>query len=225
MDVTAKSDKKVWWKCLEGRGHPDYLQTCNDKVRKHYGCPMCANKVVTTDNSLKYKRPDLLKYWSDNNTQPPERYHEYSNKVVWWRCENTKHPDYEKPIGDIARFHIACPLCNKPSKGERIIEEKLKSLGVEYTREYRYPDCINVKPLPFDFRVSVGNEYKLIEYDGKQHTESIEFFGGAKTLAYIKQNDEIKNSYCLRNNIPLIRINSTSREEIHKQVASFVNSG
>lgn len=62
-------------------------------------------------------------------------------------------------------------------------------------------------PARFDFYV---NEQYLIEYDGEQHF--IDSFYG--TLNKIQQRDKIKNSYCKQNNIPLIRIPYTHKENI-----------
>ena len=46
----------------------------------------------------------------------------------------------------------------------------------------------------------------LIEYDGKQHFEQIDYFGGENGFLYTQHNDKIKNYYCNDNNIELIRI-------------------
>ena len=45
-----------------------------------------------------------------------------------------------------------------------------------------------------------------IEFDGRQHYESIDYFGGDITLNKIKNRDKIKNDFCKNNNIRLIRI-------------------
>ena len=45
-----------------------------------------------------------------------------------------------------------------------------------------------------------------IEYDGTQHYQINEFFGGKKSFEISKIKDEIKNQYCIENNIGLIRI-------------------
>lgn len=45
-----------------------------------------------------------------------------------------------------------------------------------------------------------------IEYVGNQHFEMVEFFGGQKRFEDIKKNDEIKNKYCEKNNLKLLRI-------------------
>ena len=46
----------------------------------------------------------------------------------------------------------------------------------------------------------------VIEYDGEQHFQPNEYFGGESELNYRKQCDEIKNDYCRKHHIPLIRI-------------------
>ena len=45
-----------------------------------------------------------------------------------------------------------------------------------------------------------------VEYDGKQHYESIEFFGGEEGLKYRQENDKAKTKYCKDNDIKLLRI-------------------
>ena len=45
-----------------------------------------------------------------------------------------------------------------------------------------------------------------IEYDGIQHFEPIERFGGKEEFSRTKIRDNIKTQYCKDNNIKLIRI-------------------
>lgn len=60
----------------------------------------------------------------------------------------------------------------------------------------------------FDFHLPEYN--LLIEYDGRQHYESVRFFGteeDAETvLKKTQESDKIKNQYCKDNNINLLRI-------------------
>jgi Zn ribbon nucleic-acid-binding protein len=100
-----------------------------------------------------------------------------------------------------------CPLCNE-SKGETAILNYFKSHHVNFERQYKILECANIKPLPFDFAIlSDNNEVEfLIEYDGEQHYEAIEHFGGKRGFEQRKINDCIKDTYCLTNGIELIRI-------------------
>lgn len=96
-----------------------------------------------------------------------------------------------------------CPKCNQ-SKGEKIIENFLKKHNIKFETQKKFENCKNKKQLPFDFYLPDFNV--CIEYDGLQHFESVEFFGGNEYLEKIIENDNIKNSYCKNNNIDLLRI-------------------
>ena len=102
----------------------------------------------------------------------------------------------------------ACPIC-KASTGERKVEWFLKKYKYKYIAQYSYNNCRDILPLPFDFYLPEYNI--LIEIDGEQHYRPISF--GCKDKDKILDNfykqlnhDKIKNEYCKRNNIPLIRI-------------------
>ena len=73
-----------------------------------------------------------------------------------------------------------------------------------YIKQYKFNDCKNKQPLPFDFYIKSKNI--CIEYDGEQHFIVKKHWGGINSLEYIKQNDNIKTKYCEDNNIKLIRI-------------------
>lgn len=100
-----------------------------------------------------------------------------------------------------------CPTCNK-SRGEAAISKYLEENDVKYLSEYRIDDCRNERPLPFDFAIldNNNNPTMLIEFDGKQHFEPVEHFGGDKKLEYVQCNDNIKKQYCANNNIKLLEI-------------------
>lgn len=90
------------------------------------------------------------------------------------------------------------------SKGEKQISEILEKLNIKFKREYKFDNCKNINVLSFDFYLPDYNF--CIEYDGKQHYEPNDFFGGINSFEKIKHNDKIKNEYCKNNNIHLIRI-------------------
>lgn len=100
-----------------------------------------------------------------------------------------------------------CPSCATNSKGELKIKEWLKENNVKFKEQYKFDDCKNKLPLPFDF--AIFNKRKLsmlIEYDGIQHFEPSELFGGEVGFEERKRNDIIKNEYCNSKGIKLVRI-------------------
>lgn len=120
---------------------------------------------------------------------------------------------YQSPKSHINQSQ-GCPLC-RSSKGEIKILNYLDKNNIKCCPQYKFKDCKNIKPLPFDFYLPDHNI--LIEFDGEQHYFSIDFFGGEENFSYIKNNDKIKTDYCFNNNIKLIRIKYTDKiEEILK---------
>jgi very-short-patch-repair endonuclease len=105
----------------------------------------------------------------------------------------------------IPKHHLSgsgCPNCK--NKGENIIQKFLKENNLKYKRQKTFDGCNHKKKLQFDFYLTKYNT--CIEFDGIQHYESIGWFGGDKAFESSKIRDEIKNNFCLNNNIKLIRI-------------------
>lgn len=107
-----------------------------------------------------------------------------------------------------------CPNC-AGSKGEIKIRDFLDNKSLEYKREYvfsgLYGDC--GKPLRFDFAVFNSNKSLkcLVEFDGIQHFQPVNFWGNEYAYTQIrfetlKRYDERKTNYCKEHNIKLIRI-------------------
>ena len=96
-----------------------------------------------------------------------------------------------------------CQKC-KESKGEGIIRNFLEKNCIKYEPQKKFAKCKDINLLPFDFYLTTDNI--CIEFDGKQHFDSIERYGGNVGLKYIQTHDKIKNEFCKNNNIKLIRI-------------------
>lgn len=99
-----------------------------------------------------------------------------------------------------------CPYCSE-SRGERFVRDFLIERNISHSTQYSLPGCIYKRQLKFDFAIFREEQlFCLIEYDGKQHFEPVDFFGGAKAFEETIIRDKIKNSYCEINSIPLIRV-------------------
>ena len=59
----------------------------------------------------------------------------------------------------------------------------------------------------------------MIEYDGLQHFRPVGIFGGEKAFQQNKLRDELKTLYCRNNNIRIIRIPYTMK---NNDVESFI---
>jgi predicted nucleic-acid-binding Zn-ribbon protein len=100
-----------------------------------------------------------------------------------------------------------CPKC-KSSKGEVTIIKWLELNNIKHKLQYKFDDCRNLRPLPFDIAITDQNDNLkfLIEYDGQQHFEPVDIFGGQEAFEDLQLRDRIKNEFCKKNSIPLLRI-------------------
>lgn len=93
------------------------------------------------------------------------------------------------------------------SLGEAKIKKILDENNIKYSTQYycsscHFPDTNGIAR--FDF--FVDNKY-LIEYDGNVHYYTNNCgWNNEQNLTKVKKHDKIKNEYCIKNNIPLIRI-------------------
>ena len=121
-------------------------------------------------------------------------------------------------MSDIRKHRGAfCEKC-KVSSGVIQIEKFLDKNNISYTREYSFDDCLHKRKLRFDFYLPDFN--MCIEYDGEQHFKPTRFGSMTQEQAEqgfvrTQQNDTIKNEYCRKNNIKLIRIPYTDFKYIH----------
>ena len=99
------------------------------------------------------------------------------------------------------------------SSGERTVERILRTEKLEFNIEHKFDDLRGKSKsyLRFDFYLEIKGSRVCIEFDGKQHFESVEFFGGETAYIQGKIRDLTKNKYCEDNNIVLIRIPYTEK--------------
>ena len=103
------------------------------------------------------------------------------------------------------------------SHGEGKILQILQENNINFERQKKFKDCLNPltnNSLFFDFYLPDYN--LLIEYDGEQHFYSNNRgWNNEKNLNETRFRDEVKNKWCLSNNIKLIRIPYTEYNNIN----------
>lgn len=144
------------------------------------------------------------------------------NKSPQWLCKCDCGNEKIVLGGNLRVGSIRSCGCTSESVGEIYIRELLDELQIEYIQEYRFDDCRNVLTLPFDFYLPEYNT--CIEYDGQQHFEVVDFFGGEKGYERRRHNDNIKTKYCEDNNISLLRLPYyLSQDEIKVKIENITN--
>lgn len=171
-------------------------------ILQNEGCPFCYGTPKKTDAQFKQEVYDLV---GDEYTVLGK--YESTDKKIKMRHNKC---NYEWSVAPNKFLHgRRCPACNE-SHGERLVAKVLRALHIKYIAQKRFTDCRYKKPLPFDFYLP---DYNLcIEYDGIQHFEPFKHFGGTKRLKLYKLRDSIKDKYCKKNNIKLLRIKYTIQD-------------
>lgn len=117
------------------------------------------------------------------------------------------------------------------SKGELTIQNLLRKLRIKFIREYKFSDMINPltgQRLIFDFYLP--DHKTCIEFDGKQHFEYCKDFHGddpiegLRKLEYQKKKDKMKDDYCIRKKLNLIRISYKDYPNIESIIITWFNS-
>lgn len=195
IEVTEKyidSRTKISHHCLICDYH---WKTKPNNILNGCGCPICAGTAQKShDDYLKQVsliNPEIIVLGEYINART-----QILHKCKIDGCEWNAMPDK-------ILHGQGCPQCNE-SHGERAVRQWLDSHKIKYIFQKTFDDCRDINLLPFDFYLP--NHNIIIEYDGKQHYEPVELFGGEKSLANTQRHDEIKTEYCKNNNINLLRI-------------------
>ena len=137
------------------------------------------------------------------------------NTKILIKCKKHNIEFFQTPVNHLSGW-FGCPHCgyknSKITKGEYLIKEYLDNNDIDYVFQKRFNDCKNQKTLRFDFWLP---KHKIIiEYDGKQHYEPINFFGGVYLFEKMQNNDKIKNEYAVRMGYYLLRIKYLEQNNI-----------
>jgi hypothetical protein len=179
--------------------HGKFEQSPN--IHKNHGCPLCAkiytenfiqNAKIVHNNKYDYSLVDYINAKKEVNIICP------------------KHGTFKQ----IPNNHLSgkgCPRCNE-SKGELMINNILQNNNITYTTQKTFKGCKYIKLLRFDFFIEYFN--LCIEYDGEQHFRIWRNFEKDDEKLKIRIiKDNIKNDFCSKNNINLLRIKYTDNIE------------
>ena len=139
----------------------------------------------------------------------------YRNGIVWkcfcHLCNRECYMSQES-------LHKGAQSCGcLVSKGEERIASLLQELDIFFVPQYSPEDLVNIftnRRFRFDFYIPSYST--ILEYDGIQHYK-ISGWNTKEKFFQIQQYDEIKNNYCKRNGLRLIRIPYTDYNKIDKE--------
>lgn len=212
LEVTSGSGMVVWWLCPKGHV---YKSPIFRRVKlKEKSCSICSNKRICKENCIGTINPELCMEWHPTkNTLTPNDLTSGSTKKIWWLC--TYGHEWKTSVHHRHNNKSKCPNCKINSKGEILIKNYLDKLNIKYIQQYHI-EYLEVKRSSIDFYIPSYNF--AIEFDGIQHFEPRERFGGDEAFLIQVKNDIYKDMYCNDNQISLLRIHYLDKKNIEKLI-------
>lgn len=106
--------------------------------------------------------------------------------------------------------NVRCPVCRRNSLGEEKIKKFLTENNILFQQQKTFENLKHKRLLRFDFYLPALNI--CIEYDGRQHFEPVDVFGGKEEFELTKIRDLLKEEFCKKAKIKLIRISYKEKE-------------
>lgn len=121
---------------------------------------------------------------------------------------NTHNYEFQTTPVDILNRVSCCPKSFKTYKEETMCS-LIESWGYNIDRQHCFDECRDVNLLKFDCYLTDFNT--VIEYDGENHYFPVKYGtqswdDAIRKHEYTKKHDKIKNDFCVKNKINLIRV-------------------
>ena len=224
--VTINSTKRVWWMYpyddLKTGKHFDFewqSSIVTQNISKHY-CPYLSNQAIWNGfNDLQTINPRLASQWhpTKNGNLKPEQVTFGSRRKVWWLLpyDDKKtgiHYDFEWQASISKRARgVNCPFLIT-YRGENYIKQYLQKNNISFNTQKKFSDLFGIGDgqLSYDFSISdEKHKYILIEYNGIQHYEANDYFGGEEQFKKQKEHDKRKRNYAKKHGYKLITVKYT----------------
>lgn len=193
----------------------DYVCPGNGKRYVRYKCRCDCGKIVIV-NALNLKNGTTKSCGCQN----PHAFSDLSGRRFGKLLVKHRVSDYVNPSGrKLVRYLCECQCgkqvfelantlrngdvesceCVLRSRGEDYVRSVLASEGITYELHKTFPGCVSPdgNKLSFDFYLPDKNA--LIECNGIQHYEAVEFFGGEDRLLRQQEHDALKERFAMSN--------------------------
>ena len=211
-------NRNAYWDCQCECGNIRTVDASSLRTGKITKCYNCSKKTKTIQNKgtgpIKDHTGERFGLLTATKLMPDR---DKFGRAIW-ECKCDCGNICYIPSNSLVTGNTQSCGCFKKSAGEEEIAKLLISNNIHFIRQYTFEDCLSPKnnKLIFDFAIFDNNNnlQYIIEYDGIQHFQPIEYFGGETNFLYQKECDNIKNNYCKNHNIPLLRIPYTRQNNI-----------
>lgn len=190
VDEKGAAGKHKRWQCICPVCKNEFIvasQHLRDKNKRTSMCGNCSRKQFNDLSGKKFGRLTVL-----------SRDYASKSKRIKYNCvcecgSLVSVQDNHLTTGKIQS--CGCIM----SHGEEKIATWLSKHEIEFEKQKKFEGCKSQITLRFDFFIPKINT--VIEYQGIQHFEPIDFFGGEIEFQGYLKRDAIKKEYCLKHNI------------------------
>ncbi|CAG7651564.1 zinc-ribbon domain-containing protein [Paenibacillus allorhizosphaerae] len=135
-DVHACKKMMAWWKCPQGKGHPSYQASIDNRTNRKSGCPYCKGRLVCFENCLAIVEPDIAWEWHPvlNGDLTPFDVTSGSGKRVTWLCKTTRMHTWEDTVNKRSSLRSRCPYCF----GKKIWSRQIPDVSIDWKEEYKF---------------------------------------------------------------------------------------
>jgi Probable Zinc-ribbon domain len=111
-DVTAGSNKRIWWQCAKRPLH--VWEAVIQNRAKGDDCPYCSGRKVLPDDSIMVTHPEIAAEWhpEKNNELRPTEVGSGSSRRVWWQCTTDCRHVWTSIIAKRTGRNQGCPYCS-----------------------------------------------------------------------------------------------------------------
>ena len=218
-EIAAGSRKKVYVSCI----------VCNHRnqlvgaqcLKNGQGCSYCTHSKLCNDHQCNYCAANSACIYLDRNdisivshTSQELRMIAKSNDHIRVKCvceiDNDHH--WETTIGSLA-LNRGCTLCKNKTEGV-VFKQLENTFGKDVVQKHvSFEWCRIIRKLQYDFVV-----HKIIvELDGIQHTNEVEFFNKQTSFADIQNRDNFKEACAIDNGFSVIRLNQVNVWKNHNK--------
>lgn len=176
-------DKGHRWKALFGN------------IKANHWCRICSCKM--------YSLEDMRKKAEEYGGECLSTKYPGIDNDAKWRC--SKGHEWVARWGHILYDNTWCPSCTV-WRGEQKIQNLLTNAGVLWTSQKTFKNCKGTGDGFLKFDIFLPEYDIVIEYDGRQHFEPVDYYKGLEGFQKRVHHDILRSNHCEQNGITLIRI-------------------
>ena len=199
------NSKESLWLCT--KHNKQFKKVLSTMLRtEESGCDECYKERMRRDFGCSEKEFETRLQQVHPSLELTSEYANFTTPVTIY-C-NDHNCEFQTMPQDILKRVSCCPKSFKTYKEEAMCS-LIESWGYNIDRQHAFNNCKDINVLKFDCYLTDFNT--VVEYDGENHYFPVKY--GAQSYEdarrkheYTKRHDEIKNEFCKKNKINIIRV-------------------